>query len=282
MSGEIYIDVVFVTNLLMDYILLRVLGMLLRLKGSFQRCLAAAVTGALFSCLVLWIPIEGSPAVFLMFQGICAAVMIRIAYGIRKGGLLMKTVIMLYLTAFLCGGFWEAVTEGGLSIRAFCLLAFCTYVGIGAAVCVADSVRARRKNIYPITLSYQGNVQSAYGLYDTGNLLADPVSGQPVSIVKPELLETILSGELVDKLKHLKENPGELKSTEIAALRPRYLTCSMVDDTDKLMLAVTLENLCIFTPGEEVRISEPVFALAFGSSALGKEYKVLLNSRLLQ
>ena len=47
------------------------------------------------------------------------------------------------------------------------------------------------------------------------------------------------------------------------------------------MLTVTLDELCIRTPGEEVRIIKPVIALAFEPSALGKEYKVLLNSRLL-
>lgn len=281
MSGGIYIDVVFVTNLLMDFILLRILGIFLRLRSSCGKCLAAAAAGALFSCLILYIPTDSSPLVFVLLHGACAIGMIRIGYGIKKGGLLLKAMIMLYLTAFLFGGFWEAVTKESLSLWTFFLFAFCSYMGTGAAVCFADSVRARRKNIYPITLSYQGKEQSAYGYYDTGNLLSDPVSGEPVSIVKPELLETMLSGELVDKLKHLKENPGELKSTEIAALRPRYLPCRTVGSAECLLLAVTLEDLCIYTPREAVRISRPVIALAFEPSALGKEYKVLLNSRLL-
>ena len=131
------------------------------------------------------------------------------------------------------------------------------------------------------TLSYQGKEQSAYGFYDTGNLLSDPVSGEPVSVVKPEILETMLSEDLIDRLKNLYETPGELKSTEIAGLKPHYLSCRTVGQAEKLMLAVTLENLCIHTPTEEVRISRPVLALAFEPSALGKEYKVLLNSRLL-
>ncbi len=281
MSGAIYIDVVFVTNLLMDYILLRILGFILRLKSSGRRCFGAAAAGALFACFILYIPVDGGPLISAFFHGICAAGMIRIAYGIKKGGLLLKAMTVLYLTAFLSGGFWEAAAGDSMNLWIFGLLAFCTYMGISAAVCFADSIRARRKNIYPITLSWQGREQAAYGFYDTGNMLSDPVSGEPVSIAEPELLETILSGELVDKLKHLKENPGELKSTEIAALRPRYLSCRTVGNTECLMLAVTLEDLCIYTPKEAVRISRPVFALAFEPSALGKEYKVLLNSRLL-
>ena len=39
MSGVIYIDVVFVTNLLMDYILLWILGFILRLKRDSRESL---------------------------------------------------------------------------------------------------------------------------------------------------------------------------------------------------------------------------------------------------
>lgn len=281
MYGKIYIDVVFVTNLLMDYIILRLTGMLLRCRSSRARYLAGAVTGAIFSCLIVCLNGSDSLPVMIFLHGTCALIMLRITFRIKKGSLLAKSFIMLYFTAFLIGGFWEAVSESGITVPAFFIFAFATYMGIGALVCAADSARIMRKNIYPITLSYQGKRQTAYGFYDTGNLLNDPVSGAPVSVVNPELLKTMLSGELIDRLKHLYENPGELKSTEIAGLKPHYLSCSTVGQAEKLMLAVTLEDLCIHTPTEEVRVSKPVLALAFEPSALGKEYKVLLNSRLL-
>ena len=48
MHQEVYIDIVFAANLLMDYILLRLTGIVLRRKNSRRRCLAAAAVGALF------------------------------------------------------------------------------------------------------------------------------------------------------------------------------------------------------------------------------------------
>ena len=47
------------------------------------------------------------------------------------------------------------------------------------------------------------------------------------------------------------------------------------------MLAVVLDDLCIHTPGEVINAANPVLALAVEPSALGKEYQVLLNSRIL-
>lgn len=281
MYYETYIDMVFVTNLLMDYILLRIVGRLCRCKGSWLRCLLGAGVGAAFSCAALLIPGEVWLPVSILVHGGCAVAMLRIGYGLKKGSLLAKGVLALYLTAFLCGGFWEAVRKDGpTSVQAFLLAALGTYLGGTALVYLSDSLRTRMKNLYPITLSYQGKVQSAYGFYDTGNLLSEPVSGEPVSIAKPEFIEAILSTELTGKLKHLKENPGELLSTDLAGLQPHYLSCRTVGG-DGLLLAIRLDDLCIHTPREVVHISRPVFALSFEPSALGNEYKVLLNSRLL-
>lgn len=282
MYYEIYIDAVFVTNLLMDYVLLRIVGRLFRCRKSRGRTLLAAAAGALFSCLILYIPAESfTPAVILCHGG-CAYMMLRMGCGLKKGGLLVKAMITLYFAAFLCGGFWEVMTaHSSVSLKTFLLFTCCTYFGLSSWIYLSDSVRARMKNVYPITFSYRGKVQSAYGFYDTGNLLTEPISGRPVSIVEPELLEAMLTSGSAEQLKHLKENPGEAKSTELAGLHPRLVPYKTVGQEKGMLLAVTLEELCIHTPREVVHVENPVFGLSSELSALGKEYKVLLNSRLL-
>lgn len=280
MYYTVYIDLVFVTNLLMDYILLRIVGMVFYCRGSRKRNLLAAAIGGLFSCLILYVPTGDFLPVIILLHGACAVGMLTFGCGLKKDGLLLKGMLTLYLTAFLIGGFWEVVASKGVTPQTFLLFAAGTYLGLTALVFLSDSFYTRRKSIYPITLSYQGKVQSSYGFYDTGNLLSDPINGGPVSIVKPEILEAMLSRELVDKLKHLQENPGELESTALAGLHPRLLPYKTVG-SEGMLLAVTLEDLCILTPKEAVHIADPVLALSFEPSALGKEYTVLLNSNLL-
>lgn len=81
MYGEIYIDVVFVTNLLMDYIVLRITGRLLRLRTNRWRYLAGGAAGAFFSCLILYLPFEKNllmgiflaPALFLCSGSLSAS-----------------------------------------------------------------------------------------------------------------------------------------------------------------------------------------------------------------
>ena len=66
---KIYIDVVFVTNLLMDYILLQAVGTYLSCCKSQKRTFAGAAIGALFSCLILYVHIEGSLNVSILLNG---------------------------------------------------------------------------------------------------------------------------------------------------------------------------------------------------------------------
>ena len=119
------------------------------------------------------------------------------------------------------------------------------------------------------------------GLYDTGNLLHDTVTDVPVSVADTEMMQALLSEDLTERLMNFKEKPEKIKSTEIADLKPHFLSFKTVGREAELILAVTLDDLCIQTPGERIHISGPVFAVSSEPFALGKEYKVILNSRLL-
>lgn len=279
MYDEIYIDIVFMANFLMDYVLLRLVLMVLHYRRKRFWCVLGAILGAVFSCIYVILPgiVPGA-----LLQAVGAVIMLCTGCGIRKRGLLAEAVVFLYTAAFLCGGLWRVlIGERYFAAGGFLALLAVTYAGLTAFIKIWELRSIRRRNIYPITLFYQGKKQESYGFFDTGNLLTDPLSGQPVSVVEEKLLQTVLSEELTEKLKHLKENPGELRSTELTGLRPKLIPCRTVAGEVRMLPAVTLEKLCIHTLDEQICVSSPVFAVLFEPSALGKEYKVLLNSRLL-
>ena len=100
--------------------------------------------------------------------------------------------------------------------------------------------------------------------------------------MKPEILETMLSEDLIDRLKNLYENPGELKSTEIAGLKPHYLSCRTVGQAEKLNAGrLHWRIFGIHTPAEEVRISKALFwpwllNLRFGKGIQGTvEFQII-------
>lgn len=280
MYYDVYIDIVFLTNLFMDYILLRIVGKLFLRKRSRRRILLAAAVGALFSCLILYVPSDGLFPAKVLLHGGCAWIMLVLGLGLKPGGMLAKALVTFYLMAFLMGGLMEAAPVKNAAPLRFLVVAAGAYMGLSALIYVSDSFRARWKNIYPVTLSYQGNVQQFFGFWDTGNLLVDPINGDGVFVVKPEVLEAMLPEEKRDRLMHLQEDPGELEGTKLTDLQPHFLPYKTVGK-EGVMLAMVLDDLCIHTPGEVIHAANPVLALAVEPSALGKEYQVLLNSRIL-
>ena len=109
---KIYIDVVFVTNLLMDYILLQAVGTYLSCCKSQKRTFAGAMIGALFSCLILYVHMDGILTVSILLHGGCACCMTFLAYGLKQKGILAKAILSLYLAAFLAGGLCDMLMRG--------------------------------------------------------------------------------------------------------------------------------------------------------------------------
>ena len=280
MYQRIYIDIVFMTNFLMDYMLLRLVGKFLHLDGKRRRCVISAVFGSFVSCLLVCAPFKIIFPAAVLIHGGCAFFMASFAFRLKKGGLLAKTILALYFTAFVVGGIYQALeTERTMTVKIFLLFLSGIYGTLYTLGCVTETFRFGRRNIFPVTLKYQGKLKQTYGFYDTGNLLMDPVKKQPVSIIKQELLGSLISKEQVKKLMDIKDKPEELENTGFVSLH--FLSCHTADGKKGLLLAVILDELLIQTPGRVIHVGKPVLAITSEPSALGEEYEILLNSRLL-
>lgn len=281
MYYEIYVDVVFMTNLVMDYVLLRLVGSFLDCRGGRLRTTAGAFIGAFMACLLLYLPTDSFFPSSILLQGLTAVLMVKTGCKVKSGSMLVKAIIALYLTAFLCGGFWEVISRGSeITLKTFLLFTGCSYLLFTCISIGYDYVQIRWKNIYPVRLGFGGKVISLYGLYDTGNVLTDIEAGKPVSIIDKEAAKELLSEELWRALRHFQEKSGEPENTTLSELKPHFLPCRTVDG-DGMLLAVTLEDLCICTSREVVHVSAPVVAVSWNPSALGADYQMILNSRLL-
>lgn len=255
MYQNIYIDIVFMTNFLMDYMLLRLVGKFLHLDGKRLRCVLSAAFGSFVSCLLLCVPFKIIFPAAVLIHGGCAFFMASFAFRLKKGGLLAKTILALYFTAFVVGGIYQALeTERTMTVKTFLLFVAGIYGAFYTLGCAAETFRFGRRNIYPVTLKYQGKIQQTYGFFDTGNFLMDPVKKQPVSVIKQELLGSLVSEELVKKLMDIRDKPEGLENTELVSLQPHFLSCRTADGKKGLLLAVVLDEFLIQTPGRVVHV----------------------------
>ena len=78
MQYELYIDVFFCINFMMDYILLMLLKKMLSCTATHGRIIAGALTGALLTCIVMLLPIPYAFIKLLMFHGFVNVLMLKI------------------------------------------------------------------------------------------------------------------------------------------------------------------------------------------------------------
>lgn len=282
MYPEVYMDLVFLTNLTIDFLLLHLIGKIFLCKRSLGRILVGASAGAVFSCVLLLLPIR-SVWITGGMHLLCALSMLKWCYRVSFGRRLGEMTAMLYVLAFLLGGLWEAFAEKRAdNLYTFFALLTGIYLGLNGIYALFRCIQVKIRRLYRVTIRDRENVWEGIALYDTGNTLCDIHNQRPVSVLSMKGAAALLGAEMADQLKNILKKPEEIKSTELSHYLPHFVPYRTINCREGMILVITLEELCIHIPGDCIRVRKPVFALLPDSSALGKGYDVLLNSRLLQ
>ncbi len=282
MYYKVYIDVVFLTNLVVDYLLLRLLTYILKCRSSRIKALAGAVVGAAGACLILILPTNRSLPGTILLHGVLAVLMVKIGCSLKTKGMLLQAVITLYFTAFLFGGFWEALSaDSRMTLRTFLLLAVSTYALLSLTVLLRDYFKMRTGNLYKVHVSYQGKVLRVKGYYDTGNQLMDLTSKKPVSVISWRALGELLPEKTLCALKGYQTGAEEPDEGEWRNLKPHFLTFQSVGNPSGMALAITLDEMCIHGEHEMIWIHHPVMAMPQEEFLLSKDYQIILNANLM-
>ena len=199
---EIYLDVLFLENFLIDYILLLLTGKILQKQKKRIGMPVAALIGSVYSvfCQVfvpVWIPWENTlmQGTFQIMNLASAYVMAKCAYENVRGKSAWLCVGTMFVLAIVTGGVlsWTEQTFGVFGAeRSSVFMAvgtvffgyLCLQRWIGA---VRERMHYRKCNL-PVILHMEGRQIGCRGLMDSGNSLCDPITGRPVVIVEKELL----------------------------------------------------------------------------------------------
>ncbi len=265
----------------MDFVLLRLTGMFLGIRTVWYRSLLGAVLGAVSSCFILILFIDGPYPVVILLHILTAVIMAAAGYSIDSRSTLLKSVLALYICAFLCGGFWEALIRGGKMI----LWIFLCFTGLSYlffSICVRGYQNwMRKKEIFcKVRLKAGGKTLDVTGLYDTGNLLTDPFTRKPVSIVEEQTFAELVPEAALERLKDRKETVGEYDDPVWESLRPHFIVYCSVGN-EGMLPVVTLEDMCIYRGSQIIYVYHPVVAVSTASFHSQGRYQMILNGKIM-
>lgn len=202
----VYLDEVFLLDLVIDYFLLLAAARVRALPFRRGRFLAAAALGAAWSCLSLMPPLSflGLP----VMHPVLAVAMSLVAYG-RDRALWRSALAFLGVSALFGGAVWAASLYRGRSLPPGTLVRLDLRVlAISFALCWAivsavfrrtEADAARR--VHEVTLERGGRTVALRALEDTGNGLYDPVSGRGALVAEARALAPLFSAEEAERLR---------------------------------------------------------------------------------
>ena len=203
----IYLDVVFIENLVMNLSVILSEAILLNSLNKLIRKIGSALFATAYYILTLIFPkLSG----FQVFVGI---LIILIAFRPRNLKLLIKQVFLFYFInvvfagtsfALMCAfnkdkfSIFNGVVIGNFDVFKVFL------AGIIAIIMLTYFFRKRSKHVFKdVVISISGKVKEIRLLLDTGNLLREPYTGKPVMIVEKSALKNVIDEELFNDLEKM-------------------------------------------------------------------------------
>lgn len=200
----IYVDTLFLLNFIVDYFLLFLTAKSAGLYPRRLRLLLGAVTGAVFSVLLYFPPMDMILSLLCRIASGCAVVLV--TFGTMPGVRLARLCgSFLWMTLLLAGVvFLLSQTMGGLSVQNGIVYAdlatavmvpafFLSYLLAG--VVLGRGRAAVSRVFHEVEATLGGKTVRFRALEDSGNLLRDPISGCRVIVTDPPVLHALLGEE---------------------------------------------------------------------------------------
>lgn len=282
----VYIDSLFLLNLLLDYLLLRVTARICGQYVPMSRLALGALFGALYA-VCAFLPGCGfltHPLIKIM-AGILLAL---IAFGGRRR-LLRLTGVFFICACALGGGvlmisllgnsgltYSNGIPATSLDVKVLLLSAAGIYFVLTICMRCLGRYSKLSREVVPVTLVLEGRSVKVDALVDTGNTLCDPLSDARVMVAEWEAVQPLFSGKFSLEERALKEPTvcaGRL-SMLLGEGRVRLLPYRAVGVEAGMLLAIRVDKALIGGEKEE----RLLVALCPGKLAANGNYTALIGA----
>ena len=199
----IYVDILFITNLYIDFILLICVRKFLRINCSVMRMLCGSAVGACCSLISLYQNMPTAPAFFLSL--ISALFITLAAFAKKRWQMMLKITITYWIFSFIFAGFFFFIyylfTPNNLIVQNGIVYMHISPAFLFAATLLAYLAITIFRRIFQqsdinrlyehIEISDGASSVTLFCKADTGNNLREPFSGLPVIVAEKEALKDL-------------------------------------------------------------------------------------------
>lgn len=271
MYYELYIDLFFLENFMMDSILLLFVRSVFGKKSFTIRTFTAGVIAAVFSCVVIVIRM---PEAIKCFCNYCIIPIVMIWLGVKISNIvqLFEGILLLYFTAICLGGIMQLFRPymGIVSVMYVSALMGCFILKMSWNLLTREG--NLQKRCCQVVLYDETKKWDIRAMIDTGNMLQDPAGQKPVHIISKKMAEKIYGTEMVEELlEYSLSNENEEKWMQ---KKLHYIPCQTIQGTH-LLPVVTMEKMEIIQKSI-IEIQMPQIGIGIMEET---DYQMIVNAQ---
>ncbi|MNZ95900.1 Sporulation factor SpoIIGA [compost metagenome] len=303
----VYIDLIFLMNLLIDASLLLVTAWMRKQKVIIWRLTASASLGAAY-VLMMFLP-ELSFLFTFLVKFLFSVVMLWIAFGFGSLQSYLRNMGAFYIVNFAAAGgilgihyllqnsgevwsgIWYSASGGlGFSLKIGSLFTFVVFFIVLLWFKLVMASRRKQEKMASfyaeVVVTIQETQVRCVGLIDTGNQLTDPLSRMPVMVMEASLWREHLPDSLAANWTSERADNLIMEWTEDESFlwrdRLRLVPYRGINKGTQFMIALKPDEVVVIMDGREVRTSRVLVGLDGGSLSSENAYRAIIHPLLTE
>ena len=293
----IYIDVVFLENLVMNSIILVASGIILKKKMKWIRIILASSLGAIYTIIGYISVLEIYSN--LILKVILSILIIYIAFNPQTVKQLWKDLLIFYLTSFVFGGVafaliyvvkpQDILMKNGLflgtyPLKTVLLAAIVAFIIIIAAFAIVKTKFSKKDMFCDVEVELNNKIIKTRAMIDTGNLLKEPITNTPVIVLEHTLLYECVPKEILDNLEsilggELVKIPEEVRNEYISKLK--LIPFVSLGKQNGMLVGIKADSLKIIQDDQEKENKNVIVGIYNKSLTKRGEYRALIGMDLI-
>lgn len=295
----IYLDIIFLENLIMNAIILYATAIILKIKPKFIRILMSSGIGSLYAIISYVTQLQ--IYALIISKVILAIIMVYVAFNPQTIKKMWKQLLIFYLTSFVFGGvslyliyvikpqnilMKNGMFAGKYALKVIILGAILAFCVIKLSIKIIKT-KLNPKDMYcKIKLKLNGKQIETKAMIDTGNLVKEPITNTPVVIVESSLLYDVLPKEILNNLEsilcgNLSQIPEEIQIQYISKLK--CIPFTSLGKQNGMLVGIRADEIEIENGDDEKKKSDNIIIGIYDKSLTKRgEYRALVGMELIK
>ena len=293
----VYIDIVFLENLIINYIIIYAVAIITKEKVKQIRLIAGSLIGAIYVVIYYISKLEWY--VNVISKIVLSIVMIYITFNPKTLKKLMKQTILFYLVSFVFAGsslgiiymvdyksitIQNGVLVGDYTIKTIILGVIIAFIIIVMGFKIVKN-KISRKDLYcKIYITLNNKEIETIAMTDTGNLLKEPITNIPVIVVEHTLLYEVIPKEILNNLENILG--GDLKNIPLSTQEEflpklKVIPFSSLGKQHGMLLGIKADKIEIEQEETRKTIEKGIIGIYNKSLTKRGEYRALIGLEIL-